>query len=116
VLPEYRNKRTMELLWQGAWPTPCAMWDAMIAAPPPGRYPEEHALALSFLHNHDVAGGEWSVTAFPELYREMDLMPAEAINARKAISSMPPLSRATCDRAMFGGGAVVDHLSKPPTC
>ncbi|HLP67470.1 MAG TPA: GNAT family N-acetyltransferase [Rhizobium sp.] len=112
VLPEYRNKRTMELLWQGAWAYALRhRGDAMIGcASFPGVFPEEHALALSFLHNNAVADGEWAVEARPELYRQMDLMPAEAINARKAISSMPPLIKGYLRLgAMFGDGAVVDH-------
>ena len=112
VLPEYRNKRTMELLWQGAWAYALRhRGSAMIGcASFPGVCPEEHALALSFLHNNAIASGDWAVEARPELYRVMDLMPAEAINARKALSSMPPLIKGYLRLgAMFGSGAVVDH-------
>ena len=47
--------------------------------------------SLSFLHQNAVAKGEWAVDALPHLYREMDLMPSEAVNARRALFSMPPL-------------------------
>lgn len=112
VLPEYRTKRTVELLWQGNWAYAVKhRMDAMIGcASFPGVQPETHALALSFLHHNCVAKGEWEASALPELYREMDLMPAEALNTRKALNAMPPLIKGYMRLgAMFGAGAVVDH-------
>jgi putative hemolysin len=112
VLPEYRTKRTVELLWQGCWAYALMhRVDAMFGCGSfPGIRPEEHALALSFLYHHAVARGEWAVRALPELYREMDLMPIEAINPRKALAAMPPLIKGYLRLgAMIGEGAVVDH-------
>lgn len=112
VLPEYRTKRTVELLWQGCWAYALMhRVDAMFGCGSfPGIRPEEHALALSFLYHHAVARGEWAVRARPELYREMDLMPVEAINPRKALAAMPPLIKGYLRLgAMIGEGAVVDH-------
>ncbi|MFN3363943.1 MAG: ornithine--acyl-ACP N-acyltransferase OlsB, partial [Allorhizobium sp.] len=81
------------LLWQGCWAYALQhRIDAMFGCGSfPGTQPEEHALALSFLHHNAVAKGEWAVDALPHLYREMDLMPSEAVNARRALFSMPPL-------------------------
>lgn len=112
VLPEYRTKRTVELLWQGNWAYAVKhRMDAMIGcASFPGVQPEAHAMALSFLHHNCVAKGEWAAGALRELYREMDLMPVEALHARKAVSAMPPLIKGYMRLgAMFGTGAVVDH-------
>lgn len=112
VLPEYRTKRTVELLWQGNWAYAVKhRMDAMIGcASFPGVQPEAHALALSFLHHNCVAKSEWEASALPELYHEMDLVPAEALNARKALNAMPPLIKGYMRLgAMFGSGAVVDH-------
>jgi putative hemolysin len=112
VLPQYRTKRTVELLWQGNWAYAVRhRMDAMIGcASFPGVQPEAHALALSFLHHNCGAKGEWSASALPELYREMDMMPTEAINPRRALSAMPPLIKAYMRiGATFGSGAVVDH-------
>ena len=112
VLPEYRNKRTVELLWQGNWAYALkhgisAMFGCASFA---GIQPESHALALSFLHHTVTAKGEWAASARPDLYRDMDLMPAEAINPRKALSAMPPLIKGYMRLgAMIGDGAVVDH-------
>lgn len=112
VLPAYRTKRTVELLWQGNWAYALryGMGAMFGCASFPGTQPEEHALALSFLHHTVAASGDWAVSARPELYREMDLMPIEGVNARKALSAMPPLIKGYLRLgAMIGSGAVVDH-------
>lgn len=112
VLPQYRTKRTVELLWQGCWAY--ALKNGMNAmfgcGSFPGTVPEEHALALSFLHHNALVSGDWMVKARPELYRTMDLMPVEAINARKALSALPPLIKGYLRLgAMVGNGAVIDR-------
>ena len=112
VLPANRTKRTVELLWQGNWAYALkhgvsAMFGCASFF---GTRPEEHALALSFLHHNARVKGEWHVAALPELYREMDLMPVEAANARKALNAMPPLIKGYLRLgAMIGEGAVVDQ-------
>lgn len=112
VLPAYRTKRTVELLWQGNWAYALKHGvDAMFGCGSfPGVVPEEHALALSFLHHNLLARDDWAVAARPELYRTMDLMPSEAINPKKALSALPPLIKGYMRLgAMVGDGAVVDH-------
>lgn len=112
VLPDYRTKRTVELLWQGNWAYSLKHgMNAMFGcASFSGVLPEEHALALSFLHHTVSVKDEWAVSARPELYREMDLMPLEGINTRKALSALPPLIKGYLRLgAMIGDGAVVDH-------
>ncbi|MFB9949920.1 GNAT family N-acetyltransferase [Rhizobium puerariae] len=112
VLPDYRTKRTVELLWQGNWAYSLkhgmhAMFGCASFA---GTQPEEHALALSFLHHTVLAKGDWAVSARPELHCQMDLMPPEAVNARKALTTLPPLIKGYLRLgAMIGDGAVVDH-------
>lgn len=112
VLPEYRTKRTVELLWQGNWAYALKYGvDAMFGCGSfSGVIPEEHALALSFLHHNIRARDDWAVSARPELHRTMDLMPSEAINPKKALSALPPLIKGYMRLgAMVGDGAVVDH-------
>ncbi|SMD04565.1 GNAT family N-acetyltransferase [Rhizobium sp. RU36D] len=112
VLPQYRTKRTVELLWQGCWAYALKHdMNAMFGCGSfPGTVPEEHALALSFLHHNALVRGEWMVKARPELYHTMDLMPVEAINARKALTALPPLIKGYLRLgAMVGSGAVIDH-------
>jgi putative hemolysin len=112
VLPEYRTKRTVELLWQGNWAYAQKhnMHAMFGCASFPGVRPEEHALALSFLHHSVRAKGEWAVSAKPDLFRQMDLMPDEAVNPKRALSAMPPLIKGYLRLgAMIGEGAVVDQ-------
>ncbi|MEN3150519.1 GNAT family N-acetyltransferase [Neorhizobium sp. IRAMC:178] len=112
VLPDYRTKRTVELLWQGNWAYSLKHgMNAMFGcASFPGVSPEEHAMALSFLHHTVSTKGDWAVSALPELYRSMDLMPMEGLNARKALSLLPPLIKGYLRLgAMVGDGAVIDH-------
>lgn len=112
VLPDYRTKRTVELLWQGNWAYSLKHgMNAMFGcASFPGVNPEEHALALSFLHHTVSVKNEWAVSAKPELYTNMDMMPYEGINARQALSALPPLIKGYLRLgAMIGDGAVVDH-------
>ncbi|KRB58766.1 hemolysin [Rhizobium sp. Root708] len=111
VLPDYRTKRIVELLWQGNWAY--ALKHGMSAmfgcASFPGVHPESHALALSFLHHNVVAKDEWAVNALPHLARDMDLMPAEAVNPKRALMALPPLIKGYLRLgAMVGSTAVVD--------
>ena len=112
VLPEYRTKRTVELLWQGIWAyarhhgvdvmTGCASF--------PGTLPAAHAAPLSFLAHNCAAQGEWHVRAVAARFRTMDLMPEEAVDARAALAAMPPLIKGYLRLgARFGEGCVVDR-------
>ncbi|MDX1169246.1 GNAT family N-acetyltransferase [Sinorhizobium medicae] len=112
VLLKYRTRRTVELLWQGNWAYALKHGiDAMFGCGSfPGVIPEEHALALSFLHHNVRVRDEWTVAARPELYRTMDLMPSEAIDPKKALAALPPLIKGYMRLgAMAGDGAVVDQ-------
>ncbi len=112
VLPEYRTKRTVELLWQGNWAYALKHGvSAMFGcASFPGVYLESHALALSFLYHNVLAKNEWAVGALPDLARNMDLMPVEAINPKRALMALPPLIKGYLRLgAMVGSSAVVDH-------
>lgn len=111
VLPEYRTKRIVELLWQGNWAY--ALKHGMSAmfgcASFPGIHPESHALALSFLHHNVAAKDEWAVDALPHLAHDMDMMPVEAINPKRALMTLPPLIKGYLRLgAMVGTSAVVD--------
>lgn len=112
VLPDYRSKRTIELLWQGIWAY-CRRnaIDVMFGcASFAGRVPARHAMALAFLHHHARATGDWSVTARVEARVDMDFMPAEAIDLKAAIRALPPLIKGYLRLgATFGEGAVIDH-------
>jgi len=112
VLPPYRTKRTVELLWHGIWSyvrqhgcdvmLGCASFD--------GTDPDRLALPLSFLHHHARAPEAWRAAAHPARAIDMNRMPKEAIDARAALHELPPLIKGYLRIGAFiGDGAVVDH-------
>lgn len=112
VLKPYRNRRTVELLWHGIWTYVREHGvDVMLGcASFPGIDPSAHALPLSFLHHNALAPEEWRVRAHDKLYVDMNMMPANEINARAALKAMPPLIKGYLRLgAFFGDGAVIDR-------
>lgn len=112
VLKPYRNRRTLELLWQGVWSYVREHGvDVMIGcASFAGIDPTAHAQALSFLHHTALAPQGWRVRAHEHLRVDMNMMPAEAVNARAALKALPPLIKGYLRvGAYVGDGAVIDH-------
>ena len=112
VLEPYRNRRTVELLWQGIWTYVCEHGaNVMIGcASFKGTDPEQHAEALSFLHHNSLAPEEWRVKAHDNLYVDMNRMPASEINNRSVLRSLPPLIKGYLRLGAFvGDGAVIDR-------
>ena len=112
VLPPYRNKRTVELLWHGIWTyVRQHRLDVMIGcASFEGTDPERLALPLSFLHHYARAPEEWRATAHSHRRVEMNRMPKEAINPKAALHELPPLIKGYLRiGAYIGDGAVIDH-------
>ena len=112
VLPDYRTKRTVELLWQGIWAyarrhnvdvmSGCASFH--------GTVPAAHAEALSYLAHHCQAEPQWRTRAVAGRYNTMDLMPVEAVDPKAALMAMPPLIKGYLRLgARFGEGCVVDR-------
>jgi L-ornithine Nalpha-acyltransferase len=112
VLKPYRNKRTLELLWQGVWSyvrehgadvmLGCASFE--------GIDPAAHAEALSFLYHTALAPEDWRVRAHEHLRVDMNMMPRERVNARRALKALPPLIKGYLRvGAYVGDGAVIDH-------
>ena len=112
VLKPYRNKRTLELLWQGVWSYVREHnADVMIGcASFEGTDPAAHAEALSFLYHTALAPEDWRVRAHEHLRVDMNMMPREALNTRAALKALPPLIKGYLRVGAFvGDGAVVDH-------
>jgi L-ornithine Nalpha-acyltransferase len=108
----YRNKRTVELLWHGLWTyvrehkievmIGCASFEGTDLA--------AHATALSFLHHHALAPPEWRAHAHANLYRSMNLLPKDEVDAKAALKAMPPLIKGYLRLGAFvGDGAVIDR-------
>lgn len=112
VLPQYRSKRTIEVLWQGIWAYVNNYGIGVMAgcASFHGTVPAAHAEALSFLAHNCRAAPEWDVRAVPSRHVAMDLLPAEAIDARAALAAMPPLIKGYLRLgAKVGDGCVIDR-------
>lgn len=112
VLPAYRNKRGIELLWQGIWAY-LNMYsiDVMVGcASFRGTVPALHAEALTYLNAHCRTDAPWSVRAVASRFHTMDLMPIEAVNTRSALLALPPLIKGYLRiGAKIGEGCVIDH-------
>jgi putative hemolysin len=112
VLPPYRNKRTVELLWRGIWTyVRRHRLDVMIGcASLKGTDPDAMALPLSFLHHFAGAPEAWRARALAERYVDMNRMSKDAVDAREALRRLPPLIRGYLRLgAVIGDGAVIDH-------
>jgi putative hemolysin len=112
VLPPYRNKRTMELLWHGIWTYVLKhRLDVMIGcASLDGTEPEQLALPLSFLHHYAPAPEPWRARALPHRYVEMNRMAKDAIDPKAALRVLPPLIKGYLRLgAYIGDGAVIDY-------
>ncbi|MCB1510900.1 MAG: GNAT family N-acetyltransferase [Hyphomicrobiaceae bacterium] len=112
VLKPYRNKRTVELLWQGLWSYVREHdIDVMIGcASFMGTDPAEHAMALSFLYHEALATPDWYVRAHDHMFVDMNVMPREQVDAKAALRALPPLIKGYLRLgAMVGDGAVIDR-------
>ena len=112
VIEPYRNKRTVELLWHGLWTYVREHGvDVMIGcASLPGTDPDQHAMALSFLHQNALAPVEWRCRAHDNLYVPMDRMPREQVDAKQALKALPPLIKGYLRLGAYvGDGAVIDR-------
>ncbi|MBX3512440.1 MAG: GNAT family N-acetyltransferase [Xanthobacteraceae bacterium] len=112
VLPQYRNKRTVELLWHGISNYVAQhRLDVLIGcASLEGTNPDKLATQLSFLHHFARAPEQWRATAVPSRRVDMNRMPKEAIDAKAALRELPPLVKGYLRLgAYIGDGAVVDH-------
>lgn len=112
VLPPYRTKRTVELLWHGVWSYVRENgFDVMIGcASLDGTDPDRLALPLSFLHHFARAPEEWRAGALPQRAVAMNRMPKEAIDAKRALRELPPLIKGYLRLGAFiGDGAVIDR-------
>jgi putative hemolysin len=112
VLEPYRNKRTVELLWHGLWTYVREHGiDVMIGcASLPGTDPDQHAMALSFLHHNALAPPEWRCRAHDRLYVPMDRLPRDEVDAKSALKALPPLIKGYLRLGAYvGDGAVIDR-------
>ncbi len=112
VLKPYRNKRTVELLWQGLWAYVREHdIDVMIGcASFEGTDPSRHAQALSMLYHQRLAPDDWYVRAHDKLFVDMNMLAADQIDMKAALRALPPLIKGYLRLGAYvGDGAVVDE-------
>lgn len=112
VLEPYRTKPVVELLWQGIWNyVRLNRLDVMLGcASLEGTDPDSHAASLSFMAQHCAAPLEWQVRALPDRYIEMNRLPPEKVDPKRALATLPPLIKGYLRLGCYiGEGAVIDE-------
>jgi L-ornithine Nalpha-acyltransferase len=112
VLKPYRNKRTVELLWQGVWAyIRHHRIDLMFGcASLEGVDPAQLKVPLAFLHHFARAPEAQTVCALPWRKLDMNLIEKDAIDPKAALRLLPPLIKGYLRLgATFGNGAVIDE-------
>lgn len=111
VLPAYRSRRAIELLWHGVWHYVREQHiDAMIGcASFEGTNSELLARPLSLLHHFALAPEPWRASAHPSRRVEMNMMSRSEIDVDCAWRELPPLIKGYLRAgASVGDGAVID--------
>lgn len=107
----YRTRHVMDLLWRGiaAYVFHYDIELMFGCASIPGTDPDAVALPLSYLYHNHLAPEEKRPVAVPDRYVDMNRMPAEAIERRKGLASVPPLIKGYLRLGGYiGDGAVID--------
>lgn len=112
VLPEYRTRQILQLLWQGI---AGYIFDNNIeymfgCASLPGTDIEAIKLQLSYLYHYHSTDKPYAPRAVDGRHIEMNLIPKDEINAKAVFSSLPPLFKGYLRvGAVIGDGAVIDE-------
>lgn len=112
VHPDWRSRRTLELMWRGIWTyVRHHRMDVIIGcASLHGANAFAHALTLSFLHQVAAADETWGARALAGRGVPMNMLGPEAIDRRRALESLPPLVKGYLRLgAKVGEGAVIDR-------
>lgn len=112
VLPQWRDRRSIELLWHGTWAYVLQHHiDVLIGcASFPGSDPAAHSEALSFLYHHAAPDDGWQVEARTGRGVSMDLLDKGDVDMKRAIRALPPLIKGYLRLgARFAGQAVIDR-------
>ena len=107
-----RNRPTMQLLWRGiaAYVFHHDISLMFGCGSLHGTDPAALALPLSYLHHFHMAPRELRAKALPNLYVDMNFLPPEEIDRKKALAALPPLVKGYLRLGGFvGDGAVVDE-------
>lgn len=115
VAEEYRSRAAMQLLWRGigAYVAEhnvklmfgCGSFD--------GVDPEEHKVALSYLHHYHLAPEELRTSALPPHDLDINFIPKDELDAKRAFNAIPALLKGYLRvGGIIGNGAFIDHECK----
>ncbi|WP_084619129.1 GNAT family N-acetyltransferase [Thalassobaculum salexigens] len=108
---DHRNRPTMQLLWRGiaAYVFRHDITLMFGCASLPGTDPDVVGKDLSYLYHHHLAPDSLRVRALDALHVEMNRVPADQLDAKRALAGLPPLIKGYLRLGGFvGDGAVVD--------
>ena len=108
----YRNRHTMQQLWRGIAAYVFRHDVALMfgCASLHGTDVQASAPALSYLYHNHLAPEEIRPVTLPEFYQTMNLMPADTIDVRRVLPSLPPLIKGYLRLGGFvGDGVYVDQ-------
>jgi putative hemolysin len=111
VAAGYRNRSVMQLLWRGiaAYVFQHQIELMFGCASLPGTDPEALSLELTYLYYNHLAPANIRPRALPHRYIEMRRLDRGEIDARAALSRLPPLIKGYLRLGGFvGDGAVID--------
>jgi putative hemolysin len=111
----YRNRAVMQLLWRGigAYVTQHNVQLMFGCASFFGTNVNDYKVPLSYLYHYHLAPEELRSKALPDQYIEMNLMPKEEINAKRAFAALPALIKGYIRmNGYIGQGAVLDPQCK----
>lgn len=112
VHENYRTRIILQLLWRSiiSYVNEHGIEILFGCASFPGTDPETLNEQLAYLYYHHLAPPAIRPTALPERYVHMDNIDVDALDSRKALSSLPPLIKGYIRAGGFvGDGAVIDH-------
>ena len=112
VAREHRNRPTMQLMWLGisAYVVHYDIGIMFGCASLAGTDVDAMAMPLSYLYHYHLAPESFRPRALAERYVDMNRLPKEAIDPRRALGELPPLIKGYLRLGGFvGDGAVVDE-------
>lgn len=112
VLSEYRTKPILNLLWQGIadYITDNKIDLLFGCASFQGTNIDDMALQLSYMHHYHSTPDDIAPVALPSRNVEMNIIPKDEINEKRAFASLPPLIKGYLRLgATIGHGAVIDE-------
>ncbi|MBS0524950.1 MAG: GNAT family N-acetyltransferase [Proteobacteria bacterium] len=112
IAKDARNTATMQMLWRGIalYAYHYNIQVMFGCASFPGTDPQQHAQAMSYLYHHHLAPPEIRVRAVESRFVNMEMLPRDGYDQRKAMARLPPLIKGYLRLGGYvGDGAVIDR-------